>query len=90
MLGPIWLIKREGQDRAPGGSRLRHRRAACHPAPFPIAAASIRPDPDDRCGKLIDEMIARHVSNEERILASLTRAEQEPLATLLMKLIAGL
>lgn len=59
-----------------------------------------RPDPNDRRGKLIaltaqgrkliDEMIARHVANEQRILTCLTRAEQEQLAALLKKLIAGL
>lgn len=59
-----------------------------------------RPDPDDRRGKLIaltkrgraliDEMIGQHVANEQRILSSLTRAEQEKLAALLQKLIAGL
>ena len=58
------------------------------------------PDPDDRRGKLIgltpagrrlvDETISRHVANEERILSSLTSAEQERLNALLKKLIAGL
>jgi DNA-binding MarR family transcriptional regulator len=59
-----------------------------------------RPDPKDRRGKLIaltdagrrliDETIGRHVANEERMLAALTQAEQEMLAALLKKLIAGL
>ncbi|HLH86912.1 MAG TPA: MarR family transcriptional regulator [Xanthobacteraceae bacterium] len=59
-----------------------------------------RPDPDDRRGKLIaltkrgraliDEMIGQHVANEQRILSPLSRAEQEKLAALLQKLIAGL
>ena len=59
-----------------------------------------RPDPKDRRGKLIvltdpgkrviDETIGRHVANEERLLLSLTEAEQEKLSALLKKLIAGL
>jgi DNA-binding MarR family transcriptional regulator len=59
-----------------------------------------RPDPNDRCGKLIaltdagkrviDETIDRHVANEERILSVLTPAEQKKLNALLRKLIAGL
>ena len=59
-----------------------------------------RPDPKDRRGKmivltdpgkrLIDEAIGRHVANEERLLLSLTQAEQETLNALLKKLIAGL
>ena len=59
-----------------------------------------RPDPKDRRGKLIvltdpgkrliDETIGRHVANEERLLLSLTHAEQETLDALLKKLIAGL
>ena len=59
-----------------------------------------RPDPKDRRGKLIvltdpgkrliDEAIGRHVANEERLLLSLTQAEQETLDALLKKLIAGL
>jgi DNA-binding MarR family transcriptional regulator len=59
-----------------------------------------RPDPKDRRGKLIvltdpgkrliDEAIGRHVANEERLLLSLTQAEQETLDALLRKLIAGL
>jgi DNA-binding MarR family transcriptional regulator len=59
-----------------------------------------RPDPKDRRGKLIvltepgnrliDEAIGRHVANEERLLLSLTEAEQETLSALLKKLIAGL
>jgi DNA-binding MarR family transcriptional regulator len=59
-----------------------------------------RPDPKDRRGKLIvltepgkrliDEAINRHVANEERLLLSLTEAEQETLSALLKKLIAGL
>jgi DNA-binding MarR family transcriptional regulator len=59
-----------------------------------------RPDPRDRRGKLIvltdsgkrliDETISRHVANEERLLLTLTEAEQETLDALLRKLIAGL
>jgi DNA-binding MarR family transcriptional regulator len=59
-----------------------------------------RPDPKDRRGKLIvltepgkrliDEAIGRHVANEERLLLSLTEAEQQTLDALLKKLIAGL
>ena len=59
-----------------------------------------RPDPRDRRGKLIvltdrgrrlvDETLARHVANEERLLLSLTEAEQETLNALLKKLIAAL
>jgi DNA-binding MarR family transcriptional regulator len=59
-----------------------------------------RSDPKDRRGKLIaltdagkgviDEMIGRHVANEERLLSVLTKTEQETLNTLLRKLIAGL
>ena len=59
-----------------------------------------RPDPRDRRGKLIvltdpgkrliDETIGRHVANEERLLLSLSEAEQETLSALLKKLIAGL
>jgi DNA-binding MarR family transcriptional regulator len=58
------------------------------------------PDPGDRRGKLIaltedgkrvvDETIARHVTNEERLLTVLTAAEQEQLNALLRKLITGL
>jgi hypothetical protein len=40
--------------------------------------------------RLIDEAIGRHVANEERLLLSLTHAEQETLSLLLKKLIAGL
>jgi DNA-binding MarR family transcriptional regulator len=59
-----------------------------------------RPDPNDRRGKLIaltdtgkrviDETLGRHVANEQRILDTLTPAEQERLNALLKKLIAGL
>ena len=59
-----------------------------------------RPDPGDRRGKLIalteagkrvvDETIVRHVANEERLLAVLTRREQEQLNELLRKLITAL
>jgi DNA-binding MarR family transcriptional regulator len=59
-----------------------------------------RPDPHDRRGTLIaltnagllviDEMIGRHVANEERLLSALTEAEQRKLNALLKKLIAGL
>jgi DNA-binding MarR family transcriptional regulator len=60
----------------------------------------LRPDPKDRRGKLIvltdpgkrliDEAISRHAANQERLLLSLTQAEQETLDALLKKLIAGL
>ena len=59
-----------------------------------------RPDLKDRRGKLIvltepgkrliDETIGRHVANEERLLLSLSEAEQETLDALLKKLIAAL
>ena len=59
-----------------------------------------RPDPKDRRGKLIvltdpgrrliDEAIGRHVANEERLLLSLTQAEQETLSAVSGKLIAAL
>jgi DNA-binding MarR family transcriptional regulator len=59
-----------------------------------------RPDPKDRRGKLIvltepgkrlvDETLSRHVANEERLLLSLTQAEQEALDALLKKLVAAL
>jgi DNA-binding MarR family transcriptional regulator len=59
-----------------------------------------RPDPNDRRGKLIaltdrgrdliDAAITAHVGNEQRILTSLTNAEQEQLAGLLAKLLTGL
>jgi DNA-binding MarR family transcriptional regulator len=59
-----------------------------------------RPDPSDRRGKLIalteagkrviDETLSRHVANEQRVLASMTQAEQERLNALLKKLIAAL
>jgi DNA-binding MarR family transcriptional regulator len=59
-----------------------------------------RPDPKDRRGKLIvltepgkrliDEALSRHVANEERLLLSLSEAEQETLSASLKKLIAGL
>jgi hypothetical protein len=39
---------------------------------------------------LIDEALSRHVANEERLLLSLSEAEQETLSALLKKLIAGL
>lgn len=58
------------------------------------------PDPHDRRGKLIgltdagraliDETITRHVANEQKILSTLSDAEQETLNHLLGKLIAGL
>ncbi|QEN87503.1 MarR family transcriptional regulator [Labrys sp. KNU-23] len=58
------------------------------------------PDPNDRRGKLIalteagkiviDETIARHVANEQRLLSVLTQAEQETLDSLLRKLITAL
>ena len=59
-----------------------------------------RPDPKNRRGKLIvltdpgkrliDDAIGHHVANKERLLLSLTEAEQETLDALLKKLIAGL
>ena len=59
-----------------------------------------RPDPRDRRGKLIvltepgkrliDDALSRHVANEERLLLTLSEAEQETLSALLKKLIAGL
>ena len=59
-----------------------------------------RPDPRDRRGKLIaltdagrrliDETIGLHVANEERLLSTLSQAEQEMLDALLKELIAGL
>jgi DNA-binding MarR family transcriptional regulator len=59
-----------------------------------------RPDPKDRRGKLIvltdpgkrliDEALSRHVANEERLLLSLSKGEQETLSALLKKLIAAL
>jgi DNA-binding MarR family transcriptional regulator len=59
-----------------------------------------RPDPKDRRGKLIvltepgkrliDEALGRHVANAERLLLSLSEAEQETLSALLKKLIAAL
>jgi DNA-binding MarR family transcriptional regulator len=59
-----------------------------------------RPDPKDRRGTLIaltdtgrrviDDMIGRHVANEERMLSVLTAAEQTKLNALLRKLIAAL
>lgn len=58
------------------------------------------PDLKDRRGKLIaltdagrrliNETIARHVANEQRLLSALTHAEQEMLDALLRKLLAGL
>jgi DNA-binding MarR family transcriptional regulator len=59
-----------------------------------------RPDPKDRRGKLIvltepgkrlvDETLSQHVANEERLLLTLTEAEQKTLDALLKKLIAAL
>jgi len=59
-----------------------------------------RPDPGDRRGKLIaltdagrkvtDATLTKHVANEQRILSTLTPADQEKLNALLKKLIAGL
>jgi hypothetical protein len=40
--------------------------------------------------RLIDEALSRHVANEERLLLSLTEAEQQTLSALLQKLIAVL
>lgn len=58
------------------------------------------PDPDDRRGvlvsltptgrALIDKVVTRHVENEVRLLAGLSRREQETLSRLLGKLIATL
>jgi hypothetical protein len=39
---------------------------------------------------LIDDALSRNVANEERLLLTLTRAEQETPRALLKKLIAGL
>jgi DNA-binding MarR family transcriptional regulator len=41
--------------------------------------------PTDAGRSLIDETIGRHVANEERLLSSLTLAEQEMLDALLRK-----
>ncbi len=59
-----------------------------------------QPDPDDRRGtlvaltpqghELIDRLMALHVANEQRVLAGLSRAEQETLLALLAKLLATL
>lgn len=65
-----------------------------------VVTCRASPDPNDRRGKLIaltdsgkrviDEMIGRHVANEERLLSVLTPADQQKLNALLRKLIAGL
>ena len=59
-----------------------------------------QPDPGDRRGtlvaltaeghELIDTLMAAHVGNEQRLLAGLSRVEQETLAGLLAKLLATL
>jgi DNA-binding MarR family transcriptional regulator len=60
-----------------------------------------RPDPKDRRGKLIaltgkgkeliDDLIGRHVANEQHLLAqALSASEQEALSALLQKLVAAL
>jgi DNA-binding MarR family transcriptional regulator len=59
-----------------------------------------RPDPSDRRGTLvrltrggktiIDQAVATHVANEERLLRLLTRAERHSLDDLLRKLLTGL
>ena len=59
-----------------------------------------RPDPKDRRGRLIvltepgkrliDATLGLHAANQERLLLSLSEAEQETLDKLLKKLIAGL
>jgi DNA-binding MarR family transcriptional regulator len=59
-----------------------------------------RPDPADRRGTLvrltrrgravIDKAVETHARNEERLLASLTRADRRDLDDLLRKLLAGL
>jgi DNA-binding MarR family transcriptional regulator len=77
---------------------IRVRRAANRLSNRP--AALRRPDSRDRRGKLIaltdrgkrliDEAISRHVANQERLLLSLTEAEQETLDALLKKRIAAL
>ncbi|MDX5379179.1 MAG: MarR family transcriptional regulator [Halomonas sp.] len=58
------------------------------------------PNPEDRRGTLVsltdkgialmEEMIPRHVENEARILAALSREEQQELSRLLDKLLVGL
>jgi DNA-binding MarR family transcriptional regulator len=58
------------------------------------------PDPRDRRGKLIaltddgralvDEVVAAHVANEQRLLADLSRGERERLASLLRSLLLSL
>jgi hypothetical protein len=40
--------------------------------------------------RTVDEALSRHVANEERILSTLTFAEQQKLNALLKKLITGL
>lgn len=59
-----------------------------------------QPDPGDRRGTLvaltphghalIDRLMGHHVANEQRVLAGLSRAEQETLLALLAKLLATL
>lgn len=58
------------------------------------------PDPKDRRGsrvvlsadglRLIDEAVGAHVENQHRIVAALSRDEQEQLSTLLAKLVTSL
>ncbi|MEQ8354241.1 MAG: MarR family transcriptional regulator [Kiloniellaceae bacterium] len=59
-----------------------------------------RPNPDDRRGTLVgltrkglalvDRLVGLHVENERRVLACLTKAEQNDLNKLLAKLIEGI
>jgi DNA-binding MarR family transcriptional regulator len=59
-----------------------------------------KPDPNDRRGTLvrltrrgkavIDQAVATHVANEERVLGLLTRAERRALDDLLRTLVSGL
>jgi DNA-binding MarR family transcriptional regulator len=51
---------------------------------------SVLIDLTDRGRTLIDELLADHVDNETRLLASLTPREQQQLAGLLRKLLTGL
>ena len=78
---------------------MSRRAAKWKPAALPLPVAKLK-KPTDRRGKLIaltevglrvlDDTLTRHVANEERILSTLTIAEQERLDGLLRKLIAGL
>ncbi|AUG75026.1 MarR family transcriptional regulator [Kitasatospora sp. MMS16-BH015] len=57
------------------------------PSPTDRRAVLVRLTPAGRT--LIDEALAGHVSNEERLLAALTPAEQTQLTTLLRKLLVA-